>query len=80
MAVNKVVAVTVEQAQISVSVITVITIEVMNLNHILCRKRKFALVAFAALPLQEFDHPQWLEGVAHQALCPVNPIAIEWTF
>ena len=78
--VNKVVAVSVEQAQISVTIITVITINVMNLNHIVCRERKFALIAFAALPLQELDHPQGFKGVSHQPLCPVNPIAVERAF
>ena len=77
---NKVVAVAVEEAQISVTVIGMITIKVMNLDHILCRERKMAIIAFAALPLQEFDHPQGLERVAHQPLCPVDPIAVERTF
>ena len=78
--VNKVVAVAVEEAQISVTVIGMITVDVMNLDDILCRERKMAIIAFAALPLQEFDHPQGLERVAHQPLRPVDPIAIERTF
>ena len=77
---NKVVAVAVEEAQISVTVIGMITVDVMNLDHILCRERKMAITTFAALPLQEFDHPQGLERVAHQPLCPVDPIAVERTF
>ena len=77
---NQVVAVAVEQAQISVTVIGMITVDVMNLDDILCRERKMAIITFAALPLQEFDHPQGLERVAHQPLCPVDPIAVERTF
>lgn len=77
---NDIVAVAVEQAQINVPVIAVITVDVMNLDHIRCRERKIALVAFAALLLQEFDHPHRFERVAYQPLRPVDPIAIEGTF
>ena len=77
---NQVVAVAVEEAQIGVTVIIVIAVNVMNLDDIRCRERKMAIIAFAALPLQEFDHPQGLERVAHQPLCPVDPIAVERTF
>jgi hypothetical protein len=62
--VNNIVAVAVEQAQINVTVITVITVDVMNLDHVRCRERKITLIAFAALPLQEFDHPHRFERVA----------------
>ena len=77
---NNIVAVAVEQAQIDVTVIAMITVDVMNLDHIRCRERKVALFTFAALLLQEFDHPHRFERVAHQPLRPVDPIAIEGAF
>jgi hypothetical protein len=48
--------------------------------YVLCRKGQSTIFAFAALPFQEFDHPQRLERISLQALRPVDPIAIKRTF
>ena len=57
-----------------------VPVKVMNLQYILCRKGHPTIFAFAALPFQEFDHPQRFERVSLQALRPVDPIAIKRAF
>jgi hypothetical protein len=57
-----------------------ITVKVMNLQYILCRKGQSTIFAFAALPFQEFDHPQRFERMSLQTLRPINPISIKRAF
>jgi hypothetical protein len=52
----------------------------MNLEYVLCREGQSTFFAFAALPFQEFDHPQRFERMSLQALCPVDPIPIKGAF
>jgi hypothetical protein len=47
----------VEQAQIDVTVILTIAVNVMNFHHILCREGQSTFLTFALPPFQEFDHP-----------------------
>ena len=52
----------------------------MHFQHVVCRKGQTALIAFAALPFQEFDHPHRFKGVFAQSGRPVGPVIIKNAF